>query len=216
MGTRERRGRSYSADAHLASLFGDALLQIPSRDSLALAAVGGYGRGELSPGSDLDLLFLHNGNIPFSDLTKAVEKILYPLWDSGFSVDHSVRTRSEVKEIADTDGRVALGLLDIRWVAGNRDLVDTVESVALMDWRKNGARWISELRKFSQERAQRSGELAYLLEPDLKASLALFKVDSAFVIRSNSTVTKSVLAIPRKAVISLKPPRDSFRSGSSR
>jgi len=173
MGTRERRGRSYSADAHLASLFGEALLLlpiVPSRDSLALAAVGGYGRGELSPGSDLDLLFLHNGNIPEADLTKAVEKILYPLWDSGYSVDHSVRTRSEVKEIADTDGRVALGLLDIRWVAGNRDLVDTVESVALMDWRKNGARWINELRKYSQERSQRSGELAYLLEPDLKES----------------------------------------------
>jgi len=90
-------------------------------------------------------------------LTKAVEKILYPLWDSGYSVDHSVRTRSEVKEIADTDGRVALGLLDIRWVAGNRDLVDTVETVALMDWRKNGARWINELRKYSQERSQRFG-----------------------------------------------------------
>lgn len=173
MGTRERRGRSYSADAHLASLFGEALLLlpiVPSRDSLALAAVGGYGRGELSPGSDLDLLFLHNGNIPEAELTKAVEKILYPLWDSGYSVDHSVRTRSEVKEIADTDGRVALGLLDIRWVAGNRDLVDTVETVALMDWRKNGARWINELRKYSQERSQRSGELAYLLEPDLKES----------------------------------------------
>ena len=74
MGTRERRGRSYSADAHLASLFNDALLNISisSRGSLALAAVGGYGRGELSPGSDLDLLFLHNGNIPEADLTKAV------------------------------------------------------------------------------------------------------------------------------------------------
>ena len=157
MGTRERRGRSYSADAHLASLFNDALLNISisSRGSLALAAVGGYGRGELSPGSDLDLLFLHNGNIPEADLTKAVEKIFYPLWDSGYSVDHSVRTRSEVKEIADTDGRVDLGLLDIRWVAGNRDLVDTVESVALMDWRKNGARWINELIKYSQERSRR-------------------------------------------------------------
>lgn len=61
-------------------------------------------------------------------------------------------------------------MLDIRWVAGNRDLVDTVETVALMDWRKNGARWINELRKYSQERSQRSGELAYLLEPDLKES----------------------------------------------
>lgn len=81
-----------------------------------------------------------------------------------------MRTRSEVKEIADLDGRVALGLLDIRWVAGNRDLVDTVESVALIDWRKNSGRWIGELRKYSQERSQRSGELAYLLEPDLKES----------------------------------------------
>lgn len=170
MGTRERRARSFSADANLASLFNDALIGVKNLESLSLAAVGGYGRGELSPGSDLDLLFLHTDSISIAELSKAVEKILYPLWDSGYSIDHSLRTRSEVKEIANIDGRVALGLLDIRWIAGNRDLVETVGKVALIDWRKNGEKWIKELRNFSQERSRRSGELAYLLEPDLKES----------------------------------------------
>ncbi|MTA49731.1 MAG: [protein-PII] uridylyltransferase, partial [Actinobacteria bacterium] len=88
MGTRERRERSNESDRFLRSLF----TNVPG---VALAAVGGYGRGELSPGSDLDILFLHNGRIEEKVLAELVNKILYPLWDKSFKVDHSVRTRSE-------------------------------------------------------------------------------------------------------------------------
>ncbi|MEI7541504.1 MAG: nucleotidyltransferase domain-containing protein, partial [Actinomycetes bacterium] len=123
MSTRERRERSNESDRFLLSLFNAALEEIgkPSK-GLAVAAVGGYGRGELSPGSDLDILILHQGQFPQKTLSEFVNKLLYPLWDSK-SVDHSVRTRTETRDAADSDLKVALGLLDIRLVAGDADLV---------------------------------------------------------------------------------------------
>jgi [protein-PII] uridylyltransferase len=134
---------------------------------IALAAVGGYGRGELSPGSDLDIVFLHTGKVSSEDLKAFVNDVLYPLWDKK-SVDHSVRTRSETRTAALSDLRVATGLLDIRLIAGNADLVAGVHLDALDSWRKNAKENLAELQKSLQARHVRAGELAYLLEPDLK------------------------------------------------
>jgi [protein-PII] uridylyltransferase len=83
-------------------------------------------------------------------------------------VDHSVRTRSEVREVAEADLKVILGLLDIRLVCGSAALVADVQIDALDEWRKNSKRRLPELESSLLERHQRSGELAYLLEPDLK------------------------------------------------
>ena len=91
MSTRERRNRSDASDASLVGLF-NAIGK--TSQGVSLAAVGGYGRGELSPGSDLDLLFLHKGKNQ-SDLNEIVNSVLYPLWDQGLSIDHSVRTRKD-------------------------------------------------------------------------------------------------------------------------
>jgi [protein-PII] uridylyltransferase len=134
---------------------------------IALAAVGGYGRGELSPGSDLDILFLHSGKVSAENLKAFVNDVLYPLWDKK-SVDHSVRTRSETRDAASSDLRVATGLLDIRLIAGNPDLVAAIQLDALDFWRKNAKENLANLHKSLQERHVRAGELAYLLEPDLK------------------------------------------------
>jgi [protein-PII] uridylyltransferase len=135
---------------------------------VALAAVGGYGRGELSPGSDLDILFLHNGKIDEKSLGDLVNKVLYPLWDKSFKVDHSVRTRVETRESARTDLKVALGLLDIRLICGDADLVAAVQRDAIDDWRSNSRQRLPQLRLSLGERHSRAGDLAYLLEPDLK------------------------------------------------
>jgi [protein-PII] uridylyltransferase len=83
-------------------------------------------------------------------------------------VDHSVRTRSETRDAATSDLRVATGLLDIRLITGNADLVANVQSDALELWRKNAKENLQDLHKSLQERHTRAGELAYLLEPDLK------------------------------------------------
>jgi [protein-PII] uridylyltransferase len=170
MSTRERRERSNESDRFLSQLFNTAEKADGRKNlgkEIALAAVGGYGRGELSPGSDLDILFLHSGKISADDLKAFVNDVLYPLWDIK-SVDHSVRTRSETRDAASSDLRVATGLLDIRLIAGNPDLVAGVQLDALDFWRKNAKENLANLHKSLQERHVRAGELAYLLEPDLK------------------------------------------------
>ena len=170
MSTRERRERSNESDRFLSQLF-LAATQAAGRNisgkEIALAAVGGYGRGELSPGSDLDVLFLHSGKVSAEDLKAFVNDVLYPLWDKK-SVDHSVRTRSETRDATSSDLRVATGLLDIRLIAGNPDLVAGVQLDALDFWRKNAKENLADLQKSLQTRHTRAGELAYLLEPDLK------------------------------------------------
>ena len=168
MGTRERRERSNESDRFLLSLFNDALGKTgKSPKGLAIAAVGGYGRGELSPGSDLDIVILHQGQFSQSALSDFVNELLYPLWDNK-SVDHSVRTRTETRDAAESDLKVALGLLDIRLVAGDADLVASVQSESLDSWRKQARSRLPELRKSLELRHERAGELAYLLEPDVK------------------------------------------------
>ena len=76
---------------------------------VTLLAVGGYGRGELAPGSDLDLLLVHDRRGRMKPLADA---IWYPVWDTGLHLDHSVRTAKEVRAAMDDDIKVALGLLD--------------------------------------------------------------------------------------------------------
>jgi [protein-PII] uridylyltransferase len=112
-------------------------------------------------------VFLHSGKVSSEDLKAFVNDVLYPLWDKK-SVDHSVRTRSETREAAASDLRVATGLLDIRLIAGSADLVASVQLDALEFWRKNAKENLTDLQKSLQVRHARAGELAYLLEPDLK------------------------------------------------
>ena len=170
MSTRERRERSNESDRFLSQLFQEALrahFESDTGKEIALAAVGGYGRGELSPGSDLDILILHNGKIAEEKLKAVVNDLLYPLWDRN-SVDHSVRTRSQTRDASASDLRVATGLLDIRLIAGNANLVSAVQADSLEYWRRDAQRNLPELKKTLAARHDRAGELAYLLEPDLK------------------------------------------------
>jgi [protein-PII] uridylyltransferase len=133
----------------------------------ALVAVGGYGRGELAPYSDLDVVLVHASGVVLGD---AAERIWYPLWDSGAELDHSVRSESEVIEQADADVRVALGLLDVRHVAGDPDLTLRLRSSVLAHWRRTARSRLPELRELVARRHALIGELAHLSVPDLKES----------------------------------------------
>ncbi|MGW7620832.1 [protein-PII] uridylyltransferase [Streptomyces antimycoticus] len=135
---------------------------------VALVAVGGYGRGELSPRSDLDVLLLHDGSADRSALAALADHVWYPVWDMGLALDHSVRTPDEARATAAEDLKVQLGLLDARHIAGDQALTADLRTTVLADWRAQAPRRLPELHALCQERAERHGELQFLLEPDLK------------------------------------------------
>jgi [protein-PII] uridylyltransferase len=135
--------------------------------SVSLVAVGGYGRGELSPRSDLDLLLLHDGG-DSKAVAALADRIWYPIWDLGLALDHSVRTPAEARKTAGEDLKVQLGLLDARHLAGDLGLTAGLRTAVLADWRNQAPKRLPELRQLCAERAERQGELQYLLEPDLK------------------------------------------------
>ncbi|MEV4684090.1 [protein-PII] uridylyltransferase [Streptomyces kurssanovii] len=154
-------------DEWLSALFAAAALEQGVRGA-ALVAVGGYGRGELSPRSDLDLLLLHDGTASPAAVAAIADRIWYPVWDLGLALDHSVRTPAEARKTAGEDLKVQLGLLDARPVAGDLGLVASLRTAVLADWRNQAPRRLPELDELCRERATRQGELQYLLEPDLK------------------------------------------------
>ncbi|MFG3156269.1 [protein-PII] uridylyltransferase [Streptomyces sp. NPDC048219] len=134
---------------------------------VSLVAVGGYGRGELSPRSDLDLLLLHDGGDDKA-VAALADRLWYPVWDLGLALDHSVRTPQEARRTAGEDLKVHLGLLDARHLAGDPGLTASLRTAVLADWRNQAPGRLPELRELCAERAERQGELQYLLEPDLK------------------------------------------------
>ena len=203
MSTRERRERSDRSDSVITSLFDS--LGVLSR-GVSVAAVGGFGRGELSPGSDLDLLILHK-NKSDSELLEITNALLYPLWDQGFKVDHSVRTVVQNREAAEVDIRVVMGLLDIRLVAGDADLVAAAQSDAIHLWRKESSRFLAELKESMKIRHERSGELAYLLEPDLKeARGGLRDINAIRAIALSGVVVPSIerVAVAESTILKIR------------
>ncbi|MFE9624900.1 [protein-PII] uridylyltransferase [Streptomyces sp. NPDC006527] len=151
-------------DGWLAELFTAGAEQLRG---VSLVAVGGYGRGELSPRSDLDLLLLHDGNDP-KGVAALADRLWYPVWDLGLALDHSVRTPAEARRTAGEDLKVQLGLLDARHLAGDLGLTAGLRTAVLADWRNQAPKRLPELQELCAERAERQGELQYLLEPDLK------------------------------------------------
>ena len=216
MSTRERRERSNESDRFLLSLFNSALGKTGKNSKgLAIAAVGGYGRGELSPGSDLDIIILHQGQFSQSALSEFVNNLLYPLWDNK-SVDHSVRTRTETRDAAESDLKVALGLLDIRVVAGDADLVAAVQSESLDSWRKHARNRLPELKLSLEQRHERAGELAYLLEPDVKEARGGLRDINALRAISLSGATKVPLERISWAESKLNDVRETLHQTSGR
>ncbi|WP_042437351.1 [protein-PII] uridylyltransferase [Streptacidiphilus albus] len=164
-GAARRRALAELTDRWLAGLFSTAA---DGLTGVALVAVGGYGRGELSPRSDLDLLLLHDGGARGKAVPALAEQLWYPVWDNGIALDHSVRDLSTARKVAGEDLKVQLGLLDARHLAGDADLTAGLRSAVLADWRAGALRRLPELHALCRERAERHGELSFLLEPDLK------------------------------------------------
>lgn len=136
---------------------------------LALAAVGSMGRGEAGPMSDLDLMLVHDGRShDAATLEKVAQRLWYPLWDAGLDLDHSVRSIAQCRQVAGAELTAAVALLDVRPIAGDATLVRQAASLVLGGWRSAARRRLPELLSSTRTRAERFGELAYLIEPDLK------------------------------------------------
>jgi [protein-PII] uridylyltransferase len=131
----------------------------------ALIAVGALGRREVVPYSDLDLLLLHDGK---RDVTELANSLWYPLWDARIDLDHSVRTVGQAVQVAATDLRAALGLLDARLIAGDEALFTAMDTAVRRAWRSGIRSRFEELAESTQQRWLRSGAIAHRVEPDLK------------------------------------------------
>ena len=132
---------------------------------VALVAVGGLGRRELVPFSDLDLVLVHNQHPKIAEIADA---LWYPLWDARIGLDHSVRTPGEALQVASEDLRTAMGLLDARHIAGDAELTGRLATAARDQWRRTARKRLPELAESTRKRWQRSGEIAQSAEPDLK------------------------------------------------
>ncbi|MGH3719023.1 MAG: [protein-PII] uridylyltransferase [Pseudonocardiaceae bacterium] len=131
----------------------------------ALVAVGALGRREIVPYSDLDLLLLHDGK---RDVAELANSLWYPLWDARIDLDHSVRTVGQALQVAATDLRAALGLLDARLIAGDGALFTAMDTAVRRAWRTGIRGRLDELAEVTRQRWLRSGDIAHRVEPDLK------------------------------------------------
>ena len=161
-GSQFTRQLSDSADHWLENLFNNAA---GDRTDIALLAVGGYGRKDLSPLSDLDVLLLHR---TAADIDAVAEAIWYPIWDQGEKLGHAVRTIEETLDLARTDLDTATALLSCRHIAGSKHLAEELSSLALSQWKNNARSWLPKLASSIQERHRVKGEVAFMLEPELK------------------------------------------------
>ncbi|WGY03712.1 [protein-PII] uridylyltransferase [Nocardioides sp. QY071] len=135
---------------------------------VAMVAVGGYGRGELAPYSDLDVVLVADEGVDEELWRELAGRVWYPLWDSGEKLDHAVRSLPEMLSAAEGDVRVASGLLDVRHVAGDHSLALRLRTTTLTHWRRQARERLPELRELVRSRHRLVGELAHLSLPDLK------------------------------------------------
>lgn len=173
------RGQTRVLDHLIVHLY-QSVKQIYERDSdekapvVAIVALGGYGRRELNPFSDIDLMFLHDGELtegphehPFMKLLS--EQLLYTLYDIPFKVGHSVRTLDECVEIANRDMVVKTSLIETRRIAGNRLLYAELQKRVLQECIKHHVRqYIQDRQEDQLRRHEKYGNSATMLEPNLK------------------------------------------------
>ena len=166
------RGRAFGAaladavDVALVEAFGE----LDAAGDVALVALGSYSRRELCPGSDVDVLLVHNlrGRRATDTVRAMTEQLWYPLWDAGFVTGHGARTIKESIALADDDIDALTSFLDVRLLAGSGDLALELERKARELAARRRGRVLPVLADAAEVRRLRPGVIADLLEPDLK------------------------------------------------
>ena len=138
-------------------------------ERVALLAVGGYGRGEMAPFSDLDLLFLTTDKKVSAHVEQLTEYVLYMLWDLGLKVGHSVRTVDQALKLAKEDQTILTSLLDMRFLRGDETLATELHTRFRREITKGSGRaYIAGKLKERDERHAREGNSRYVIEPNIK------------------------------------------------
>ena len=167
-GSTFRRRCTALTDRWLVAVF-DQAMQSPGIDAgigeLALVALGGYGRAELCPGSDIDLLLLHRKG---TKAAKAAEAVWYPIWDSGLKLGHALRSVSESADLAASDVESATAMLDARLLCGDEAVFAELMTVVGQRWQHDRNRTIPWFHADVHSRRERFSDVAYAVEPNLK------------------------------------------------
>ncbi|MEQ8345530.1 MAG: [protein-PII] uridylyltransferase [Sneathiellaceae bacterium] len=167
-------GRSYLIDQVVRVLYDFASNRVwplpnpTDSEKLSILAVGGYGRGELAPQSDIDLLFL----FPYKQTSwgeQVAEFMLYSLWDLGLKVGHATRSVGECVRRARDDVTISTAILEARWIWGDQELSQELSQRFEADVvAKTGAAYVQAKLLEARERHKRMGDTRYLVEPNLK------------------------------------------------
>ena len=137
----------------------------PPASGVSLVAVGGYGRSELCPASDIDVMLLRDKRV---DVRAIADRVWYPIWDEGLKLGHSVCTIREALSLASDDLDTATALLSARHIAGDEQLTSELATRAQEQWSNKAGRWLSDLAARVEARHSEAGEVAFRLEPDVK------------------------------------------------
>jgi [protein-PII] uridylyltransferase len=165
VGAAARDKRAAALDGWLTALLARATAHIDDGTRISLVALGGLGRRECAPCADIDLVLVHDGP---ADVAEVAQRVWYPIWDAGFTLDHSVRTVDEALAVTAEDTKAALGLVDARHLAGDPDLTARLREVTLSQWRQRARAHLPVLRELTTQRWRHHGELAFLLDGDIK------------------------------------------------
>ena len=139
------------------------------RPPWAIVALGGYGRQDLCPFSDVDILLLTRRKTAKDEIDKALHEMLYPLWDEGYTVSYSVRTTRQVLDDSRSDFFLRTSLLDARFVCGEKTLFDELEhAMAAHRHFRDAGSFIRNLHAHVKKRHDLYGDTSYILEPDIK------------------------------------------------
>ena len=154
----------------IASLSPQAQKEFPS---IALVAIGGYGRAELNPHSDIDFMFLHSGQVavgrPLPHLSKLIDGVLYPLWDTGLKVGHAVRSIDDCVKIANEDMQSKTSLIEARLIVGSEALFNKLQKAVVAKC-VNGfeGKYIAARVEDQASRHAKYGNSATMQEPNIK------------------------------------------------
>ena len=157
-----------TAQVDQAVLQASELLLDAGANGIAVLAVGGYGRRQLFPYSDVDLLLLFANNKMPGERKEAVAAFLQGLWDSGLRLGHSVRTPAECLEVHDQNAELNVSLLDQRFLTGDRALYAALADKLPRFVHGNRDALVRNLAKLTRDRHAKFGDTFYHLEPNVK------------------------------------------------